>query len=116
MDPPGAAKLDHYLGTVGIDRRPKAAADELLPPGNRRTSEPGAVRVSETDAEGKSLKSQPKDYPKTVDPDTDKPADDELLRPREGIGFSSRDAKRVARPLDFKAGVHGKILAVGTGA
>lgn len=114
FDSPGAEKFKKYLATGGIDRRPKTAPDTFLPPGNRRTSEPGAVRAYKKGPDGRRLDPQPAGYPKTVDPDTFKPADDELTRVHEGADYSSRDAMGVVRPLDFKAGVYGKVVEVGT--
>jgi murein DD-endopeptidase MepM/ murein hydrolase activator NlpD len=115
FDSPEVEKFKKYLATGGIDRRPKADPDTFLPPGNRRSSEPGSMRVYKKDKDGKPLDPQPKGYPKTVDPDNFKQAEDELIRHHEGIDFSSRDAKGVVRPLDFKAGVYGKVVEVGTG-
>ncbi|MBA4063770.1 MAG: hypothetical protein C0501_08670 [Isosphaera sp.] len=115
FESPAVEDFKKYLATGGIDRRPRAAPDTFLPPGNRRTSEPGAVRVYKKDEDGKKLDPQPKGFPHTVDPAEYKPAEDEFVRVHEGIDYSSRDAKGVVRPLDFKAGVYGKVTGVGTG-
>jgi murein DD-endopeptidase MepM/ murein hydrolase activator NlpD len=107
-------KFKGYLATGGIDRRPKAAPDTFLPPGNVRTSEPGAVRVYKKDKDGNRIDPQPKGYPKTVNPETFKPDHDEFVRVHEGIDYSSRDPKGIVRAMDFKAGVYGRIVEVGT--
>ena len=113
FDSPEAEKFKKLLATGGIDRG-KVAPDTFLPPGNRRTSQPGALRVYKKGEDGKPLSPQPKGFPRTVDPDTFIPAEDEFVRRHEGVDFSSKDAKGNVREMDFKAGVYGKVVAVGT--
>ena len=108
-------KLMSASGIIAFpDRRPRGMPDRFLPPGNRRTSDPGIVRVYKKGKDGKALDPQPKDFPHKVDPTTYKPAEDEFVRMHEGIDLSSRDAKGEKRPLDFKAGVYGKVVGIGT--
>jgi hypothetical protein len=114
-DAPAVQNFKRFLATGGIDRRPRALPDFFLPPGNRRSSEVGAVRVYKKDPDGKPLRPQPKDYPKTVDPKVFTPGSDEFVRVHEGFDVTSRDAEGKPAPLDFKAGVHGRVVEVGTG-
>jgi murein DD-endopeptidase MepM/ murein hydrolase activator NlpD len=114
FDSPEVERFKRLLATGGIDRRPKAAPDKFLPSGNKRSSEPGVTRVYKKGPDGKFLKPQPEGYPKTIDPKTYQKADDEGVRVHEGFDLTSRDAKGKPVRQDFKAGVYGKIVEVGT--
>jgi len=101
------------FGSVTVAQTPSTdiTPDSFLPPGNVRTSLPGVIRIYKVGPDGK-IGTQPPGYPKPVT-DPSKPfemADDEVPRIHEGIDYSSRDPKGKPTPLEFKAGVFGKVV------
>jgi murein DD-endopeptidase MepM/ murein hydrolase activator NlpD len=106
-------RFKHLLATGGIDRRPKASTDLFLAAGNKRSSEPGAVRVYKKRPDGRLLKPQPKGYPKTIDTKTYQKSVDEELRTHEGFDITSRDSQGRPSRQDFKSGVYGKVVEIG---
>lgn len=120
LETPEVKRFRELLATGGLHRRgaiERIGPDHFLPPGNRRTSEPGVVRVYKTDENGRILERQPDGYPRTRDNDDAGPlGPGEVARLHEGIDYSSRDRSGNAVPMDFRAGVHGKVIQTGHGS
>jgi hypothetical protein len=91
----------------------RISADTFLPGQQKRNSEPGVLRIYKLDDDG-NIVSTP-GFPKTItdptsfNPDTDL-ARDERTRMHEGTDYSSHGTwSDDLKPLDFKAGVHGRV-------
>jgi hypothetical protein len=94
---------------------PKIMPSNLgLPSGNVRSSEPFVTRVYRTDSADKIVAPQPNGYPKTIDAEYTL-QEHETARTHYGVDLTSRDEGGKPAPLDFRAGVFGKVLKAGDG-
>jgi hypothetical protein len=85
--------------------------------GNVRTSQPFVVRryKANPDDPEKVAEQQPTGFVKTIE-DGYKLAGDETFRVHEGVDFSSRPAPgMLPAPVEFKAGVYGRVIKAGGG-
>lgn len=80
-----------------------------LPVNNRVTSAYGTQRVYKTDDSGKILPKQPAGYPRRESTEY-RARGNEKVKPHRGIDFQSRDAQGRPARMDFRAGVHGRVV------